>query len=96
MFQVVLVVFLLKKESICPGAWIQMCPIANTVLMCLVFEHTFELLQGKLVYRCKMCSLRECRYADSEAISLLLLLYMNLLLHEGTVTCFLWKKQVHT
>lgn len=59
--------------------------ISNTVLMGLVSE----LLQGKLVYRWKMCSFRKCSHADSEEISWLLLLYMNLLLHGGTVNCFL-------
>lgn len=83
-----LVVLLLKKESICPSTWIQVRPISNTVFMCLVCEHRAELLQGKSVCRCKMCSLGECSPADSEAISWLLLLYMNLLLHEGTLDCF--------
>lgn len=69
-----------------------MCPISNTVFMCLVCEHMFELLQGKLVCRCKMCSLGECSHADSEAISWLLLPCMNLLLHEGTLDCFLMEE----
>lgn len=51
-FQVVLLVLLLKKEVVCSSVWIQMCPKLNMVLTCLVSEHTFKLLQGKLDYRC--------------------------------------------
>lgn len=51
-FQVMLLGFLLKKEAVCPIMCIQMCPKLNMVLRCLVSEHTFKLLQGKLSYRC--------------------------------------------